>query len=45
MRISEIFKRILFYKRQEMGKNGNEKMDEKDAAHYDYVCLNDFHVR
>lgn len=26
-----------------MRENGNEKKDEKGAAHCDCVCLNDFH--
>jgi hypothetical protein len=46
LQINEMFKgpKInLFYERHQIRKNGNEKMDEEDAANGDCICLNDFH--
>lgn len=45
LQINKIFKRILFYKRYKMRENSNKKKDEKDAAHCDRVCLNDFYSK
>jgi len=45
--IDEMFRgkeRDLFYERHQIGKNGNDKIDRKDAAHCGRICSSNFHV-